>query len=166
MSLRPSAADRPVSGGMLRAAGFGSALCVVVTVVHLQDQSWFSFAKEPAYVQAGYVLLEVVGLTAAVLLVTRPRPTAWLLAASTGVAPLVGYILSRGPGLPDYTDDRGNWGEPLGVVSLVVEGLLVVVAGTAVLTSRARARARPTADPAGQPRRSERHDHPSDAFLA
>ena len=40
---------------------------------------------------------------------------------------MLGFVLTRGPGLPDATDDRGNWGEPLGVASLVVEGLLIIL---------------------------------------
>ncbi len=49
----------------------------------------------------------------------------------------MGYVLSRGPGLPDYTDDRGNWGEPLGVVNLIVAGLLAFVAVSSAMTSAA-----------------------------
>jgi hypothetical protein len=30
--------------------------------------------------------------------------------------------------MPDYTDDIGNWAEPLGVVSLLVEGILLILA--------------------------------------
>ena len=40
---------------------------------------------------------------------------------------MLGYVLTRGPGLPDATDDRGNWGEPLGVASLVVEAILILL---------------------------------------
>ncbi|WP_258053225.1 hypothetical protein [Streptomyces sp. Ru72] len=43
------------------------------------------------------------------------------------VGPLLGYILSRGPGLPDYGDDIGNWTEPLGLLSLAVEGALLLL---------------------------------------
>jgi hypothetical protein len=128
---------------MLVAAGFAAALCVVVTVIHLQDQDWFSFTREPTYVQVGYILLEVAGLVTAILLVTRPTTAVWLLAAGVGIGPLVGYVLSRGPGLPGYTDDRGNWGEPLGVVSLVVEGLLTLVAVGSAATSAASQADRP-----------------------
>lgn len=52
----------------------------------------------------------------------------WALAVGAGLSPIVGYCLSRGPGLPDYTDDVGTWTEPLGIVSLAVEVLLVVLA--------------------------------------
>jgi hypothetical protein len=48
----------------------------------------------------------------------------------------VGYVLSRGPGLPGYTDDIGNWAEPLGVLSLVVEGVLLLLALAMLATPR------------------------------
>jgi hypothetical protein len=139
MSLPRPVLDGSASGRTLVAAGFAAALCVMVTVIHLQDQHWFSFAKEPGYVQVGYVIVEVAGLIGAALLVTSPTTPAWVLAAGVGIGPLVGYVLSRGPGLPNYTDDIGNWGEPLGVVSLIVEGLLTVVAVTFAATTAASA---------------------------
>ena len=52
----------------------------------------------------------------------------WFLAIGVAAGPLVGYILSRGPGLPNYDDDKGNWTEPLGLISLVVEGVLLILA--------------------------------------
>jgi hypothetical protein len=40
---------------------------------------------------------------------------------------VLGYVLSRGPGLPNYTDDIRNWAEPLGVASLAVETALLAL---------------------------------------
>jgi hypothetical protein len=54
----------------------------------------------------------------------------WFVTIGVGAGPMIGYILSRGPGLPDYTDDMGNWGEPLGVFSLIAETILIVLAVT------------------------------------
>ena len=52
----------------------------------------------------------------------------WLLAAA-GLAASVfaGYVLSRTTGLPSATDDIGNWTEPLGLASLVVEGFVIAL---------------------------------------
>jgi hypothetical protein len=55
---------------------------------------------------------------------TRP---AWLLAIGVAAGPFIGFVLSRGPGLPNYDDDKGNWGEPLGVLSVVVEVVLLAL---------------------------------------
>ncbi|WP_232303881.1 hypothetical protein [Pseudofrankia sp. DC12] len=130
---------------------------MVIAVIHLEDQNWFSFEKTPGYVQVGYVLLEIVGLVTAWLLLTRPDRTAWLLAAGVGLAPFVGYVLSRGPGLPGYTDDKGAWSEPLGVVSLIVEGLLFLTALVA-LTAPSAPEGRAAQRQAGAPAITER-DH-------
>ena len=70
------------------------------------------------------MLLAIALLTPA----TRNRLGTWLVAAAVGAGPVLGYVLTRGPGLPDATDDRGNWGEPLGVASLVVEAILILLA--------------------------------------
>jgi hypothetical protein len=55
-----------------------------------------------------------------------------LLRAAGGLAGLIllGYLISRTVGLPWATDDIGVWTEPLGLVSMVIESLVVcVVAG-------------------------------------
>jgi len=72
-------------------------------------------------------------------LFTRQARAGWLLTLGVAAGPIAGYVLSRGPGLPDYADDIGNWTEPLGVVSLIVEGVLFVLAAATLLTSRPRA---------------------------
>ncbi|WP_051939248.1 hypothetical protein [Phaeacidiphilus oryzae] len=110
------------------AAVAAALLCAAVAVIHVQDQGGFPGDKTPGYVGIGYYLLEVVGILVAVVLVFRPSRRMWFLAAGVGLGPLVGFVLSRGPGLPDYTDDVGNWTEPLAVISVVVEVVLIVVA--------------------------------------
>ncbi len=73
---------------------------------------------------------------AAALLLTRYVTWGWFLSLGVAAGPVLGYVLSRGPGLPDYNDDIGNWAEPLGVISLAVEGVLLIVAVTALAVSR------------------------------
>src|SRR5919202_3240860 len=89
----------------------GAALAIAVALVHVIDQGGFPGDKDPAYVGKGYYLLELAGvLVAAALVLARTvrlaRP-AWWGAALVALGPLAGYIASRGPGLPDYTDDKG-----------------------------------------------------------
>jgi hypothetical protein len=127
--------DAPLALSLLAAA-----LCLGVTAIHIVDQGGLPGDKAPGYVQVLYYALELGGvLTAAALLGSRMR-TRWALALSVAIGPIVGYVLSRGPGLPDYTDDVGNWTEPLGVISLVVEGALLVTAATALGLSVRRER--------------------------
>jgi hypothetical protein len=86
-----------------------------------------------------YYALEVAGVVVAALLLANQARVGWLLSLGVAAGPLAGYALSRGPGLPDYTDDIGNWTEPLGVISLIVEALLLILAA-ASLTIFHRAR--------------------------
>jgi len=119
----------------------GAALALAVAGIHIADQGGFPGSKTPDYVGVGYYLLEGVSvLTAAALLLpfaSRLRAAAWTTAAIfVSAGPLLGYALSRGTGLPDYDDDLGNWTEPLGVASLVVESALLALALTVLITTR------------------------------
>jgi hypothetical protein len=108
--------------------------CLAVAAIHVIDQGGVPGTKGPEYVQIMYYALEVAGVLAAALLLTKHARAGGLLSLGVAAGPIVGYVLSRGPGLPDYTDDIGNWAEPLGVVSLVVEGILLIL--TVVLLRR------------------------------
>jgi len=118
----------------------GAALSLGVGWIHVVDQGGFPGSKTPTYVGIGYYALELVAVLVAAALLFAParqRVTGWFVAVGVALGPLVGYVLSRGPGLPAYTDDRGNWSEPLGLASLAVEGLLLLLS-LAVLRSARR----------------------------
>jgi hypothetical protein len=104
-----------------------AALCLAVAVIHIKDQGGFPGDKQPTYVGIGYYLLELGAVVTAALLLSKASRKGWLLAITVALGPLVGYVLSRGPGLPLYRDDRGNWTETLGLISLVVEGVLLLL---------------------------------------
>lgn len=115
----------------------GAVLALGVAAVHVKDQGGFPGDKTPTYVGLGYYALEAAGVLVALgLLVARGRARAacWLLAAGVAAGPVVGIILSRGPGLPDYSDDKGNWTESLVLWSLALEIPLLILA-----VARARA---------------------------
>lgn len=113
-------------------------LCLAVAWIHVKDQGGFPGSKEPTYVGIGYYLLEAAGVLCAVLLLAVRKGAigraGWLLAAGVALGPLVGFVLSRGPGLPDYTDDKGNWTETLALMSLVVEGALLLLSLVALVS--------------------------------
>ncbi len=117
----------------------GAALCVAISVIHVLDQGGFPGDKEPAYVGILYYILEGAGIVVALLLISGMEKIGWLLSLGVAAGPLAGYTLSRGPGLPYYSDDIGNWLEPLGVLSLVVEGTLLVL-GAVMFTRATRKR--------------------------
>ena len=119
----------------------GAALALGVAYVHVQDQGGLPGEKYPSYVGLGYYALELAGLVVAVaLLLGAGRHTlkVWFVAAGVALGPILGFVLSRGPGLPNYSDDKGNWTEELAMVSLMVEALLLVVA-VVILTRPRRA---------------------------
>jgi len=138
-TTRTSTPTRADVAGRLTSRVLGAVLALAVAAVHVRDQGGFPGDKSPTYVGIGYYVLELAGVVAAVALLLgagRHATRAWLLSLAVALAPILGFVLSRGPGLPSYADDEGNWTEPLGVVSLVVEGTLLVLA--AVVLSRSR----------------------------
>lgn len=118
----------------------GALLCLGVVAIHVIDQGGIPGSKTPTYVGIGYYVLEIVGILTAIWLLARPARAAWFVAIGVAGGPLLGYVLSRGPGLPDYADDKGNWTEPLGLLSVLVEGVLLVLSVT-LFVRRARAEA-------------------------
>lgn len=130
-----TAPGRAGSSVILRAVG--ALGCLAIAAIHIIDQGGVPGAKDPEYVQILYYLLEVAGVLAAGLLLTNFAKRGWILSLGVAAGPILGYVLSRGPGLPDYRDDIGNWAEPLGVLSLVVEGILLAITAATILgTSR------------------------------
>jgi 4-amino-4-deoxy-L-arabinose transferase-like glycosyltransferase len=116
-----------------------AALCLAVAVIHIKDQGGFPGDKQPTYVGIGYYILELAAVAAAALLLSRSYRKGWLLSIGVALGPFIGYALSRGPGMPSYTDDRGNWTETIGVISLLVEGVLLLLALAASLRPEAAA---------------------------
>src|SRR3954447_23605914 len=97
-----------------------------IAVIHAVDSvgKW----SEVRYVFWMYIALIVGSLaTAGAVLFTRSR-RALLAAGGVAASAFLGYVLSRTTGLPNATDDIGNWTEPLGLASLVVEGCVITVA--------------------------------------
>lgn len=133
--------DAPARRVPIALAGIAAVLCLAVAVIHLIDQNGLPGSKDPSYVGIGYYLLEISAVIIAVLLLaprTRHAVLIWSVAFFVGLGPIAGFVLSRGPGLPGYADDKGNWTEPLGVISLVVEAVLLVVSLTGVTRARAQ----------------------------
>lgn len=108
----------------------GAVALLGVGYVHMLDVR--GKLSETPYLGVGYILLVVATVTAA-FMVIRGNAKGWLLGGAAAAATFAGYCLSRTVGLPAATDDIGNWGETLGVWSLLLEGLVVVLAAPTVL---------------------------------
>lgn len=83
---------------------------------------------EAPYIGVGFVLLTVAGFLLGFLLLTADTPRVWELTLVVSVLALAGYILSRTVGLPQIQDDIGNWAEPLGIVSIITETIMLLTA--------------------------------------
>jgi hypothetical protein len=131
--VAPRSAKRPFGWAVAAAA-----LAVAVAAVHVADQGGLTaLAAPPAWLGWSYRLLEVGAIAVAVGLLSRlAQRLSWWCALLVGVGPFVGYVLSRTVGLPGDSDDKGNWTEPLGIASLVIEALLIVVAVRSIRSLR------------------------------
>ncbi len=135
----PAPAPAPRTAPDLVHRATGAVLALAVASIHVKDQGGIPGDKAPGYVGIGYWLLELTGLVlAGALLAGRRTRAVWVLVSGVAAGPLLGFALSRGPGLPDYTDDKGNWTEPLGLVSIAVELALLALAAYALLRQHRR----------------------------
>lgn len=116
---------------VFRAAGAGGL--VGIALVHLLDLP--GKLGETPYLGVAYIVLIVASLAAAVLLVLEGDRRQWLLAGGLAAATMVGYAINRTVGMPGAMDDIGNWTEPLGLLSLLCEGFVVILAARAVVTA-------------------------------
>jgi hypothetical protein len=101
-----------------------------IAVIHAVDSvgKW----AEARYIFWMYMALIAASVAVgAGVLFSRSR-AAIAAAAGLAAAVLAGYVVNRTLGMPGATDDIGNWTEPLGLASMVVEGLVVAVAAAAL----------------------------------
>ena len=106
--------------------------------------------EETVYLGILFIGAILASLGLAAVLTRTSDQRAWVAAGGLAAAIMLGYVLTRTSGLPDATLDIGNWTEPLGLASLVAEGLVVCVTA-GVLASR---KAVPRRAPAYQPVRT------------
>lgn len=84
--------------------------------------------NEAPYIGVGFVLLAVAGFILGVLLLLSDTPAVWASTLAVGLLSLLGFFLSRTIGLPQIGDDVGNWSEPLGIVAIICEAIMLVTA--------------------------------------
>ena len=87
--------------------------------------------SEVPYLGYAYMVL-MVGSALAALLILQNVRRGWQLGAALALGAVVAYALDRTVGLPLALGDIGNWGEPLGVASLIAEGVVVAAAYSAL----------------------------------
>ena len=103
-----------------KAVWAGVSLIAVVGLIHLIEAP--EYLEEAAYVGALF-LANFVGAAVAAAGIYRGHGWGWGLGALVAGGAFVGCVISRTVGLPGLPIEE--WLEPLGVVSLLVEGLFV-----------------------------------------
>jgi hypothetical protein len=120
-----------LNDAIARAVAIGGL--VAIALIHmLQLPSAFAAV---GYLGGIFIAAIVASLALAAALTRMSDDRAWAAAGGLAALILLGYVLSRTVGLPGFTEDIGEWSEPLGLASMVAEGLLAFVAG-AVLATR------------------------------
>lgn len=122
---------RAVRDGITRSAAAIGLLGVAL--IHLLDLPG-KFGEVP-YMAWMYVGLIVACFGVAGMLIGAGDARAWTATLVLPALVVTGFVLSRTTGLPQAHDDVGNWGEPLGIASMFVEGSLIALAGS-VLAER------------------------------
>jgi hypothetical protein len=109
-----------------------------IAVIHALDLQ--SKLDELPYVGVMFIVLIVTSVVLAAALIHTNVPRVWMAAGALAAATILGYAISRTTGLPgDHDGDVGNWLEPLGLTSLIVEGFVVLLAAGALLTASSEA---------------------------
>ncbi len=121
----------PTFGRELIVRGVAVVGLAGVALIHLLD-SLGKFQETP-YMGWMYLGLMLSCLAAAAALVHANLRDAWLATLALPVSAIVGFVLTRTVGLPQATEDIGNWSEPLGLAALFVESALVTVAAYALV---------------------------------
>ncbi|MFF3894504.1 hypothetical protein ACFYY3_15190 [Streptomyces sp. NPDC001812] len=80
---------------------------------------------------AGIHVYEATDADVPFLLPRGPR-LGWVVGGLTALLTTIGYIVTRATPIPTDEADYGNWLEPLGVCSLVIQGIIVVMAAVAL----------------------------------
>lgn len=130
-SIEQTAIRQAVRGGAAR--GVAAIGLAGVALIHLLDLP--GKLSETPYVFVLYLALMFSSIALAGILIQTGDVRVWAAATVLPVLVIVVYVLSRTTGLPQSSDDIGNWSEPLGMASLFVEGCLVAL-GSAVLLGR------------------------------
>ena len=103
----------------------GGALIAGVGLIHLiESLEYFEFAT---YLGVLFVA-NFLGAVAAALGIYRGTGWGWGLGTLVAGGAFVMYVLSRVLGLPGLPDSEREWLDPLGIVSLHIEGLFMVLA--------------------------------------
>jgi hypothetical protein len=119
----------PLRWLMAAAAAGAAAAHIPVTGHHLE---------EAPYMGVMFILLTVACISLATAAILYDAPAVYLAATTVCGLTIMGYAATRLVAFPMLEHEVGNWLEPLGVVSIIAE-TIVVASSIAVLRSGNRA---------------------------
>ena len=102
----------------------GILLIVVVGLIHLIEAP--EYLEEATYVGVLFLINVLLAFVSA-FGIYRGTRWGWVLGVLVAGGAFVMYVVSRALGLPGLEEDVGNWLEPAGILSLIVEGLFVLL---------------------------------------
>jgi hypothetical protein len=100
-----------------------------IIAVHVMDLP--GKLTEAPYLGVMYVAVIAVAGFLIHRMIKGPTRNDYMAAAGLAAAVIVGYAVNRTVGMPGAMDDIGNWLEPLGLLSLVIEAWVVALGLTA-----------------------------------
>lgn len=103
-----------------------AAAALVIAAAHIPVTA--AHLTEAPYIGWAFVALEISVVVLAVVLVVHDAPLAWWTGTVVPTLAIAAYVLTRSVALPQIADDVGNWTEPLGIVAVTAEALLLVMA--------------------------------------
>lgn len=117
------------------AVGLGLASVAAIHILDLPGK----FTDTP-YLAAFYIALIIASFVLTERLFVAGTRRDFLAAAALSAAVIVGFTINRTVGMPGATDDIGNWLEPLGLLSIVVEAFVLWQSIAAVVAMPRKAR--------------------------
>ena len=122
LDSRVAAAVR--EGAVRATVAAGLAAVAAIHAVDAVGKWWETRYMFWMYIAAIVGALAVAGA----VVFARSRRSALLAAAGVAGSVLLGFVIDRTVGMPNATADIGNWTEPLGLTSMVVEAATIAVA--------------------------------------
>ena len=118
---------RPLSSPLRFAAAALMATAAAAHAPLIEDH-----LEAAPYIGALFAAFTVAATVLAFRLVRSDTRATWVASAACCAAAVGAYVFSRVVGLPQITDDIGNWTEPLGLVAIAAESAVVLLATVAV----------------------------------
>src|SRR5450432_2071749 len=129
--MQESTTESTIPADMV-ARAVGAVALGALALIHVEDLP--DTISSSLLIGVEYLALIAASIVVGGLLLIRSGPRVWLAAAGLAGSAMLAYTLSRTTGIPGDSGDIGNWRCSLGLAALTVEAMILLVAGSAVLT--------------------------------